>query len=478
MDLTILGHDSRYLDGTPVATDTDSDEEFNALNVRDLRRYTQWKAATTGQKYITVDTGSTGSAVDALGIRGHNLGTAAASIVVESSPGFSFSDPFNDSSLDAVKFGTSLAAAGAVVETTSLAITAPLAADGALVYVKQSLGTRKLPWELRHKVSSAGGATPPPLLALYQDAAIPAVAAQAAFIAKVLAEITQDTSGDIRFTYLDTDDVRWFFDGTDWQNTDDVAYAGVVSTVYVTRMINDGVNLVFEIWDSTETTLHATASIPWTSVKAEADDVYVCFGNHYTDQTAGTMISLLYEHEGEAGSVYTNRLPAFTPDSDGIIARLFTTSQARYWRTGILTASVVPFIGILLLGQRLTMPYSPDAVINLYDEGLKAMTQDDDSGELLGTTIKSRNRRLQFTISTIERAFVFGALKDFWDGFSRDRKPFIIMPYPDDFPDAVWWMRNNPSYRWQTPLRFFEWVENARFNLVGPIDEHLPAGDV
>ena len=297
-------------------------------------------------------------------------------------------------------------------------------------------------------------------------------------MAKVLADITQDSSGDVRFTYLDDDDVRWFWDGSDWQNSDDIAFAGVISTVYVTRLVSDGTDLTFEIWDSTETTLHATASIPWTSIKAEADDLYACFGNPFTDQTAGTMTSSLYEREGEAGSVWTNRLPAFTPDGDGIIARLFGTASARYWRLGILTASVVPFIGILVLGNRLTMPYSPDGPINLYDEGIKARTLDDDSGELLGTTIRARNRVLQVTISTIDRAFVFGALKSFWDNFSRDRNPFIVMAYPDDFPDAVWWMRNDPSYRWRTPLRFFEWVENATFSFVGPIDEHPPAGDV
>jgi hypothetical protein len=478
MDLTILGHDSRYTDGPLAATDTDAADEFNPLNVKDLRKYTQWKAASSGQKYITVDTEDAGAVADGLGIRGHNLGTAAASIVVESSPGFSFSDAFDNAALDPAKFGTSLAAAGSVVETTSLAISAPLAADAAIVYDKQVFGTRLLPWATRHKVSTPGDAVPAPFLALYQDAATPAVAAQAAFMAKVMADITQDSSGDIRFTYLDTADVRWYWDGADWQNSDDIAYAGVISTVYVTRLISDGTDLIFEIWDSTETTLHATASIPWTSIKAEADDLYACFGNPFTDQTAGIMTSTLYEREGEAGSVWTNRLAAFTPDSDGNIFREVTSAPARYWRLGVLTASVVPYIGILVLGSTITMPYSPDAPINLYDEGIKARTQDDDSGELLGTTIKSRNRRFQFSISTIDRAFVFGTLKDFWDNHSRDRNPFFIIPYPDDFPDAVWWMRNDPSYRWTTPLRFFEWVEAAMFRLVGPIEDHPTAGDV
>ncbi len=83
-DKPVLLHDNRLLDGTPAATDTDSGSEYDVLNIRDLRPYTWWKAASFGTKYITIDCGSA-KGVDALGITGHNLGTAAASVSVESS---------------------------------------------------------------------------------------------------------------------------------------------------------------------------------------------------------------------------------------------------------------------------------------------------------------------------------------------------------------------------------------------------------
>lgn len=82
MGKPIILYDNRYLDGTITATDTAPDYDFN--NIKDLRTYTFWKADSSGTKYITVDCGSTKSA-DSLGIIGHNLGTAAAIVSVETS---------------------------------------------------------------------------------------------------------------------------------------------------------------------------------------------------------------------------------------------------------------------------------------------------------------------------------------------------------------------------------------------------------
>lgn len=106
-----LLHKNVFEYGTITATDTASGYDVN--NIIDGRAYTKWKAASAGTKYLTVsgvldyhdydpvylttDTGEeletdTGLSleigpgiVNALGITGHNLGTARAGISVESS---------------------------------------------------------------------------------------------------------------------------------------------------------------------------------------------------------------------------------------------------------------------------------------------------------------------------------------------------------------------------------------------------------
>ena len=74
--------DNRFLEGTPTATDTATG--YDVLHIRDLRTFTSWKGATAGTKYLAVDCGEE-QAADTLAIAAHNLGTAGASVSVESS---------------------------------------------------------------------------------------------------------------------------------------------------------------------------------------------------------------------------------------------------------------------------------------------------------------------------------------------------------------------------------------------------------
>lgn len=85
----VILNDNRFDDGTPTATDTDSDSQYDVLNIKDLRTYTHHKFAGSGTKYYTIDCGSAKSA-DALAIISHNLKTANATVSVEySSDNFS-----------------------------------------------------------------------------------------------------------------------------------------------------------------------------------------------------------------------------------------------------------------------------------------------------------------------------------------------------------------------------------------------------
>lgn len=68
--------------GTPTATDTDADTQYDALNIMDRRTYTYWLAASAGTKYLTIDCGTVQDA-DTLAIIGHNLYTANATVSVE-----------------------------------------------------------------------------------------------------------------------------------------------------------------------------------------------------------------------------------------------------------------------------------------------------------------------------------------------------------------------------------------------------------
>lgn len=74
--------DNRFLDGVPVATTTEVG--YDALNVRDLRTYTHWRATSNAVNRISVDCGAP-EAADTLAVARHNLGTVGSQLSVESS---------------------------------------------------------------------------------------------------------------------------------------------------------------------------------------------------------------------------------------------------------------------------------------------------------------------------------------------------------------------------------------------------------
>lgn len=479
-DGMIIGHDNRFVDGVPVATDTDADPDFDARNVNDLRKYTKWRGLSAGQKYLTVDAGIA-KEVTTLGIRGHNLGTAEGEVIVESSPGLALSDSFDNASFDAVNFGLVVAAAGTGVETTQFDITSLGAGDAVLPYDKNKRGDRAIPWDIKHKCKSTPSASAGMvLLGMYQDSVSPAVfASSITSSGKIKAWIEIKDSGAIWFVYRAASGGYKYWDGAAWVGAAG-AYLGAVGTVYVTRFIFDGTNLTYQLWNSTETVKHAEAVIAMNEIHDDELDDYFIWGDPSTASTVkGTMASYLYEHNGEdgLGSSYVTRLAAFTPDSDGLIFRRLPSASDRYWRVGINTATVIAELGILILGQRVELPYSADATIELYDEGTKGATLEDDSDELLGTTVTHKSRRLNFSVSTVERSFVFGDWQALWDDHLSDLKPIIIAVYPDDFPEAIWFMFPVPNYRWKTPLRILSWAEMINLSLRGP-KEIIPAEDV
>jgi hypothetical protein len=75
---------NNIFDNTVTATDTESSGDYAAAYIQDLRSFTYWKAASVGTKYLTIDAGAA-TAADTLAIYSHNLGTASATVSLESS---------------------------------------------------------------------------------------------------------------------------------------------------------------------------------------------------------------------------------------------------------------------------------------------------------------------------------------------------------------------------------------------------------
>jgi hypothetical protein len=76
-------YDNRFSDATPVASSTDGSGNFNALNLRDWRPYTYWKAASVPAN-VRVDSGA-GAFADYALVFGHNLKDTRSVLYFQSS---------------------------------------------------------------------------------------------------------------------------------------------------------------------------------------------------------------------------------------------------------------------------------------------------------------------------------------------------------------------------------------------------------
>ncbi len=74
--LPMILSDNRFLDNTPTATDTATD--FDVNNIGDLRTWTQWKAASAGTKYLTVQSALTNTGSQLLTNGGSDVWTQGA----------------------------------------------------------------------------------------------------------------------------------------------------------------------------------------------------------------------------------------------------------------------------------------------------------------------------------------------------------------------------------------------------------------
>ena len=82
----IILADNRLEDAAvTLAADSEESSEYSILNIADRRPYTYWMASVSGSCAISI-TSCVASFADAIGVLGHNLGTAAASFFLDLSP--------------------------------------------------------------------------------------------------------------------------------------------------------------------------------------------------------------------------------------------------------------------------------------------------------------------------------------------------------------------------------------------------------
>lgn len=383
-----------------------------------------------------------------------------------------FSDAFDDSSLAAALWSSATSGAGSVVEVTELTATTLANADTALVYPKLTLHPRaEQPWKLKHTVKALdfGAGAEMKFLMLRQSAIAPTGGPQAVIDSTSLADIYQDSSGDIFFRHWDAGGTAQYWDGDAvtpaWTATPTRATAAVTDTVYIAELFSALSKLYFRLYNSAGT-LIVSAEILWSGVRAEALDLYVLWGDPYTDaeygQTVstlfehltegyrGTINSQLYEHTGEGGT-YTQVHAPFTPDDDLAFIELVSSDSSRYWKIQIITASVIPYIGYLRLGERFVLDryladgYDPQPMKYKYTTGQT------EGANFLPVNVAPPMIPLNLNLINLTDTWVETSLRPLMDGHIGIGRPFLFAWDLTNHSQQTFICRLKPGTTWGSP---------------------------
>jgi hypothetical protein len=164
--------------------------------------------------------------------------------------------------------------------------------------------------------------------------------------------------------------------------------------------------------------------------------------------TAGAMLSV---ESSSDGSVYTERLAAFTPSSDKTVLKTFSSVSARYWRIKIVTATVAPQLAVVMLGQRITFERYLQAPFDPAPEKIEGDSQRSKTGNLLGSVVYYHSMKISADFKNVTPAWIRDTFKPAWDGHLSLLKPFFFAWDPESHPDEVFFVKVPENFELRLP---------------------------
>lgn len=220
-----------------------------------------------------------------------------------------WTDDFNDGSLDAAKFGTSVAGGTTVTEGTDyLTVDEGTAASYAgIVYLKTKLDPSKGEVFI-HKVKGLNmetGAGISYLLGILNKATAPAVDSNTAFNPNLRFYCYQLQSGAIYMIYINTAGTAYWWNGTAWSTTTAPAFVGSLDTWYVIQLVHDTSRWKFVLLSGDGAKeLTNTDWVNFSTLKTPiTDGLWVFWGDPYTNYYYGDTVSDFFRYGDAPGIV-------------------------------------------------------------------------------------------------------------------------------------------------------------------------------
>lgn len=160
-------------------------------------------------------------------------------------------------------------------------------------------------------------------------------------------------------------------------------------------------------------------------------------------------------------------LLTITPSDDTAILLPFSSNSDTDWRIEISGASDPAEIGILMLGEKLSFGYGPEAPFNPKSEGIKANSLISKGGYLLGTDVRYNPLSITARYNYVSRTWVSTYYLPFWRDHARHLKYFFYAYDPDNDPNTVYLVKVNESMLYEAPLSIGGYVDGITLNMVG-----------
>ena len=220
------------------------------------------------------------------------------------------SDDFNTGTLDPALWDTDIVAGSGTASITEAGgevdvATAVAASAGAILDYKTILNPRATNrWRLRAVIRGEDIQSNGSVIGamLWQGATNPNVSDAASIQGAALCEIDiAGTTGgsNARIRYYSTGGVPTYWNGVQWTATPSDSFdLGLNESVGV-EFEGDGTNLIIRVYDEAFAEVLLYATIPWASVRAEANDLYWLTGDPFNNAWYGAIKMKSFEHRGD-----------------------------------------------------------------------------------------------------------------------------------------------------------------------------------
>lgn len=151
------------------------------------------------------------------------------------------------------------------------------------------------------------------------------------------------------------------------------------------------------------------------------------------------------------GADITVALAAFAPTSDKAIFKTFTSISKRYWRLKITGLTAACFMGILVIGARLTFNRYLTEEFDPIGEEPVGESLESVQGQPLGSVVSFVKNNSKISLRIISDSWFTNTFKPAWDNHISKFKPFFFVWNFTNFPTDIRLMWLSPGQRLEAP---------------------------